>query len=98
MALVKCPTCANDVSSAAASCPACGHPLAEDPMPTREQWAKTKRDVTLLQATVIALLITSFACIIAGSKLWVAAHETESTLTKCMGLVRELQGPIKGSP
>ena len=29
--LVKCPECANDVSSEAASCPKCGHPMAAKP-------------------------------------------------------------------
>jgi hypothetical protein len=29
MALVKCPECSNDVSSAAAACPRCGHPMKE---------------------------------------------------------------------
>lgn len=27
MALIKCPACSNEVSSAAAACPKCGHPL-----------------------------------------------------------------------
>jgi hypothetical protein len=27
MALIKCPECSNEVSSAAAACPKCGHPI-----------------------------------------------------------------------
>lgn len=33
MALVKCPECAASVSSAAAACPKCGHPIAGQSAP-----------------------------------------------------------------
>jgi hypothetical protein len=31
MALIKCPECGAEVSSAAAACPKCGHPLRASP-------------------------------------------------------------------
>lgn len=43
MALISCPECAKDVSSAAASCPHCGHPIrpsAEPDPPPVPNWSK----------------------------------------------------------
>lgn len=34
MALIKCPECGRDVSTAAKVCPGCGFPMAEPPAPT----------------------------------------------------------------
>lgn len=31
MALIACPACGHQISSAAASCPSCGHPIAAQP-------------------------------------------------------------------
>lgn len=34
MALVSCPECAKQISSAAVNCPGCGHPMLAQPVPT----------------------------------------------------------------
>ena len=41
MALIKCPECGRDVSTAAKTCPGCGFPIAEQPTPTPTPTAAT---------------------------------------------------------
>jgi hypothetical protein len=39
MALVQCPECHKDVSSAAVSCPSCGHPILHVSNPPERTWS-----------------------------------------------------------
>lgn len=44
MALIKCPACGREISSDAASCPGCGHPIA--PAPPRPEPRQSERKST----------------------------------------------------
>ncbi|HEY5600493.1 MAG TPA: zinc-ribbon domain-containing protein [Patescibacteria group bacterium] len=71
MALIKCPSCNEDVSDAAASCPHCGHPLRATTIEkTGKKWKAIKLFSFLAmllgivlsfltgQSTLAALIIT----------------------------------------
>jgi hypothetical protein len=61
MALIPCPECKTEVSSAAAACPKCGHPIAAPttppPQPQRVVGAIDMRDPVHVVGVVIAVVM-----------------------------------------
>ena len=60
MALVKCPECGTDVSSEAAACPKCGHPLQAKPA----GGVNPKDPVHLIGIILVAIIL--IGCILFG--------------------------------
>ena len=57
MALVKCPDCGRDVSTAATSCPQCGRPMAAVAAPAAAPMASSGKEETLWHGTPSWLLL-----------------------------------------
>jgi membrane protein YdbS with pleckstrin-like domain len=57
MALVKCPDCGRDVSTAATSCPQCGRPMAAVAAPAAAPMAGSGKEETLWHGTPSWLLL-----------------------------------------
>ena len=53
--LMPCPSCGQEVSSQAATCPKCGHPLRSAPSPFG------KRNTIILVSTVVVMVLASSA-------------------------------------
>lgn len=65
MALIKCPECGKEVSSGAASCPNCGHPISPQKQIVKETVVKEKKKrgclSTILFVVIIIAVIGIFA-------------------------------------
>ena len=56
MALTRCPECSGQVPEQAASCPHCGHPLAQATTQPNEDWRERFRQIHGEKGLVAAIL------------------------------------------
>lgn len=67
LSLIHCPVCSEQISSSAASCPHCGHPLKKAEEPKKKSLAKRIITVLIIIFVVIPLLIYAvYSAYIAG--------------------------------
>jgi hypothetical protein len=82
MPLIKCPACGKDVSTQAASCPNCGHPVAKSP--TFESRKPAPRSPKQIAAIVIILLVIgAFAAVNGGKQTSTPTESSPSTGADC---------------
>ena len=72
MALVKCPECGREVSDAAASCPGCGHPIAQQPtlQPILQPAQKWSPGVAAVLSLIIPGAGQMYKGSVGGGLLW----------------------------
>lgn len=70
MALMKCPECAREVSSAAASCPGCGHPITVSATASVEPQRKWSPGVAALLSFIIPGAGQMYKGQVASGLLW----------------------------
>jgi hypothetical protein len=70
MSLMSCPECKKEISSAAASCPSCGHPLRSQP--TEPQFVAFRKRL-LAGALIICLIGLPIGILLRLPYVWVLA-------------------------
>lgn len=59
MALIKCPECGKEVSSAATNCPNCGHPISQGKQVVKETVVKEKKKRGCLSTILLFVIIVA---------------------------------------
>lgn len=85
MALIKCPECGKEVSSAATNCPNCGHPISQGKQIVKETVVKEKKKrgclSTILLFVIVVAVIGAFASGGDDKKVKDATKNTSSSST-----------------